>query len=66
MAANARDLELARAAAQSGELSASLVSRLDLARPGKFDDMLKGILDVRDLDDPGACPGAPPQGGQLS
>lgn len=53
LAANARDMELARTAAAGGSLSQSLVSRLDLAKPGKFDDMLKGILDVRDLDDPG-------------
>jgi glutamate-5-semialdehyde dehydrogenase len=53
LAANARDLELARAAAQNGQLSQSLVSRLDLGKKGKWEDMLKGILDVRDLEDPG-------------
>lgn len=52
LAANARDLELARRAAADGRLSQSLVARLDLGRPGKWDDMLRGILDVRDLDDP--------------
>ncbi|KAL2140286.1 hypothetical protein VTI28DRAFT_4003 [Corynascus sepedonium] len=52
LAANARDLELAQQAAADGKLSQSLVSRLDLGRKGKFDDMLQGILDVRDLDDP--------------
>lgn len=52
LAANARDLELARQAAADGKLSASLVSRLDLGKPGKWEDMLKGILDVRDLEDP--------------
>jgi glutamate-5-semialdehyde dehydrogenase len=52
LAANARDLELARKAAADGSLSAALVSRLDLGRKGKWDDMLKGILDVRDLPDP--------------
>ncbi|KAK4033753.1 Aldehyde/histidinol dehydrogenase [Parachaetomium inaequale] len=52
LAANARDLELARQAAADGKLSQSLVARLDLGKPGKWDDMLKGILDVRDLDDP--------------
>ncbi|OAA55398.1 Glutamate-5-semialdehyde dehydrogenase [Cordyceps fumosorosea ARSEF 2679] len=39
-------------AAADGSLSAALVSRLDLGRPGKWEDMLKGILDVRDLPDP--------------
>lgn len=53
LAANARDLEVARVAAESGQLSQSLVSRLDLGKKGKWEDMLKGILDVRDLEDPG-------------
>lgn len=51
--ANARDLELARKAAADGNLKDSLVSRLDLGKKGKWEDMLKGILDVRGLDDPG-------------
>jgi glutamate-5-semialdehyde dehydrogenase len=51
--ANAKDLELASKAAESGKLSQSVIKRLDLRRPGKFDDMLKGILDVRELEDPG-------------
>ena len=56
LAANARDLELARKAAENGELSLSIVSRLDLGKKGKWEDMLKGILDVRELDDPGMLP----------
>ncbi|GAB1313896.1 glutamate-5-semialdehyde dehydrogenase [Madurella fahalii] len=52
LAANARDLELARQAAADGKLSQSLVARLDLGKKGKWEDMLKGILDVRDLEDP--------------
>lgn len=51
--ANARDLEKARKSAESGELSQSLVKRLDLSKPGKWEEMLKGILDVKDLEDPG-------------
>lgn len=50
--ANATDLELARRAAANGELSQSLLKRLDLGRPGKYADMLKGILDVKELEDP--------------
>lgn len=50
--ANARDVEQATAAAANGELSQSVLKRLDLGKPGKFDDMLKGVLDVRDLEDP--------------
>ena len=53
LAANARDLELAKKAAEDGKLSLSIVSRLDLNKKGKWEDMLKGILDVRDLEDPG-------------
>lgn len=53
LAANARDLELAQKAAADGKLSQALVSRLDLGKKGKFEDMLQGILDVRDLEDPG-------------
>lgn len=53
LAANARDLELARKAAADGKLSQALVSRLDLGKKGKWEDMLQGILDVRDLEDPG-------------
>jgi glutamate-5-semialdehyde dehydrogenase len=53
LAANARDLEAASKAAESGEaLSQSLVKRLDLGRTGKYEDMLQGILDVRELEDP--------------
>lgn len=56
LAANARDLEVARLAAEHGQLSQSLVARLDLGKKGKWEDMLKGILDVRDLEDPGESP----------
>jgi hypothetical protein len=56
LAANARDLTLAKKAAEDGELSLSIVSRLDLAKKGKWEDMLKGILDVRELEDPGMLP----------
>ncbi|KAK2592131.1 glutamate-5-semialdehyde dehydrogenase [Conoideocrella luteorostrata] len=52
LAANARDLELARKAAADGSLSEALVSRLDLGKKGKWEDMLKGIQDVKDLEDP--------------
>ena len=53
LAANARDLELAAKAAEDGELSQSVLKRLELGRKGKWEDMLQGILDVRDLEDPG-------------
>ena len=53
LAANAKDLELATRLAEDGELSQSVLKRLDLGRKGKWEDMLQGILDVRDLEDPG-------------
>lgn len=53
LAANAQDLLSATKAAENGELSLSIVARLDLGKKGKWDDMLQGILDVRDLEDPG-------------
>lgn len=52
LSANARDIKLARDSVEKGSLSQSLVSRLDLSKTGKWEDMLRGILDVRDLDDP--------------
>ncbi len=53
LAANAQDLKSAVQAAENGELSQSVLKRLDLGRKGKWEDMLQGILDVRDLEDPG-------------
>ena len=53
LAANAKDVESATTAVEKGDLSESILKRLDLKRPGKYDDMLQGILDVRELDDPG-------------
>ncbi|WVQ77558.1 glutamate-5-semialdehyde dehydrogenase [Cryptococcus sp. DSM 104548] len=47
--ANKKDMEAAEPLVQAGKLSASLVSRLDLSRPGKFDSMLQGITDVASL-----------------
>ena len=53
LAANSRDLISAKKSAENGELSTSILARLDLGKKGKWEDMLKGILDVRDLEDPG-------------
>ncbi|KAK5075423.1 glutamate-5-semialdehyde dehydrogenase [Lithohypha guttulata] len=49
--ANANDMTLAMQASNSGTLPQSLVKRLDLSKPGKYEDMLQGILDVRSLPD---------------
>lgn len=53
LAANAVDLDNAKKSTANGELNPSIFKRLDLSRPGKFDDMLQGIKDVRGLADPG-------------
>lgn len=53
LAANAEDLAKAKQSTANGELNASIYKRLDLSRPGKFDDMLQGIRDVKGLPDPG-------------
>ncbi|KAL2859954.1 glutamate-5-semialdehyde dehydrogenase [Aspergillus lucknowensis] len=50
--ANARDLQAAEKSVTNGSLSQSVLKRLDLSRPGKYDDMLQGILSVRSLKDP--------------
>ncbi|KAF1356660.1 gamma-glutamyl phosphate reductase [Delphinella strobiligena] len=52
LAANALDLEMATKSAADGNLSQSILKRLDLSRKGKFEDMLQGILDVKRLEDP--------------
>lgn len=52
LAANAKDMESALRASKDGQMRSSLVKRLDLSRPGKYNDMLQGILDVRMLEDP--------------
>ena len=51
LAANAMDVTYAEKANSEGKLSKSILKRLDLS--GKWNDMLQGILDVRDLPDPG-------------
>ncbi|RDW90906.1 glutamate-5-semialdehyde dehydrogenase [Aspergillus mulundensis] len=50
--ANARDIQLAEQAVAHGSLNHSVLKRLDLSRPGKYDDMLQGILGVKSLRDP--------------
>ncbi|KAL4749348.1 hypothetical protein BDW72DRAFT_134624 [Aspergillus terricola var. indicus] len=50
--ANARDIRAAKQAVDGGSLNYSVLKRLDLSRPGKYDDMLQGILSVRSLRDP--------------
>ena len=56
LAANAKDVKAATKAAVDGDLSQSVLKRLDLARKGKWEDMLQGILDVRSLEDPSENP----------
>lgn len=50
--ANAKDIEAASKAVEEGKLSQSILKRLDLSKPGKYEDMLQGILSVAKLEDP--------------
>lgn len=50
--ANAKDIRAAEQSVEGGSLSHSVLKRLDLSRPGKYDDMLRGITSVRNLSDP--------------
>lgn len=54
--ANRKDMAAAEEQATAGKLSRSMIKRLDLSKSGKWEDMLQGILDVRDLEDPGENP----------
>lgn len=51
--ANKKDTMAAEISMKDGKLSQSLVKRLDLGKPGKYDEMLQGIKDVRGLENPG-------------
>ena len=52
LSANAQDLEAAKVQVAQGNLSESLVKRLDLSLPGKWEALLEGILQVDALEDP--------------
>lgn len=52
LAANEKDLAIARERVAQGSLSESLVKRLDLNLPGKWESLLDGILQVEALNDP--------------
>lgn len=49
LSANKADMDAAKPLVESGKLSSSLYSRLDLSKPGKYDSMLQGISDVAAL-----------------
>ncbi|EIW71445.1 hypothetical protein TREMEDRAFT_42828 [Tremella mesenterica DSM 1558] len=52
LTANKKDMEAAQALAEERKLSSSLVSRLDLSRPGKYEAMIRGVSDVAALPAP--------------
>lgn len=52
LAANQKDMEAAQKLVNAGKMRQSLAKRL-LLTEGKWESMLEGILDVRDLEDPG-------------
>ena len=49
---NSQDLELASSLVQQGALSSSLIKRLDLSLPGKWESLIHGITQVDHLPDP--------------
>jgi len=52
LAANKKDMEAAQKLVDAGKMRQSLAKRLFLSQ-SKWDGMLEGILDVRNLEDPG-------------
>jgi len=52
LAANVLDMTEAEELVKQGKLQGSMVKRLDLARGGKFESMLQGVLDIMELPDP--------------
>jgi glutamate-5-semialdehyde dehydrogenase len=52
LSANQKDMEAAQKLVDAGKMRQSLAKRLLLSQ-NKWDGMLEGILDVRDLEDPG-------------
>jgi glutamate-5-semialdehyde dehydrogenase len=52
LAANQRDMTVAETLVGKGELQRSMVKRLDLSLPGKYDSMCQGVLDIIALEDP--------------
>ncbi|KAH8832901.1 Aldehyde/histidinol dehydrogenase [Flagelloscypha sp. PMI_526] len=51
-AANSEDVLAAQEEVKAGRMSESLMNRLDLRKPGKWESMLQGIDDVASLPDP--------------
>lgn len=52
LAANKRDVDAAAKLCEAGKYGKSNLSRLDLGRPGKFEDMIETVRQVKDLEDP--------------
>ena len=52
LTANKRDMTAAQDLVTQGKLQSSMVKRLDLTIPGKFESMCQGVLDVKNLPDP--------------
>ncbi|EPY50776.1 gamma-glutamyl phosphate reductase Pro1 [Schizosaccharomyces cryophilus OY26] len=50
--ANAEDMESAKKQNEAGKLSSSMLKRLDLSTSAKYESMVQGVSDVKNLDDP--------------
>lgn len=52
LAANRQDIQDAQREVDAGRMSKALLNRLDLGKPGKWEQMVKGVTDVAHLPDP--------------
>ncbi|EPX74657.1 gamma-glutamyl phosphate reductase Pro1 [Schizosaccharomyces octosporus yFS286] len=50
--ANIEDMDAAKKQNEAGKLSSSMLKRLDLSTSGKYESMVQGVLDVKNLEDP--------------
>ena len=50
--ANRQDIQDAQRQVDAGHMSKPMLSRLDLGKPGKWEQMVKGVADVANLPDP--------------
>ncbi|WBW72016.1 gamma-glutamyl phosphate reductase Pro1 [Schizosaccharomyces osmophilus] len=50
--ANAEDMDSAKKQNEAGKLSSSMLKRLDLSTSGKYESMVQGVSDVKNLEDP--------------
>lgn len=52
LAANRQDIKDAQREVDAGRMSTPMLNRLDLGKPGKWEQMVKGVTEVANLPDP--------------